>query len=71
MVLVGDVRGKTCILVDDMADTCGTLGLAAKTLMENGAVAVYAIVTHAGMCYLFLILLLNTPLTKFIPSPLR
>ncbi|KAJ1971527.1 ribose phosphate diphosphokinase subunit prs4 [Dimargaris verticillata] len=46
MVLVGDVKGKTAILVDDMADTCGTLGLAAKTLVDNGATAVYAIVTH-------------------------
>ncbi|KAI9227917.1 MAG: ribose-phosphate pyrophosphokinase 3 [Piptocephalis tieghemiana] len=46
MVLVGDVREKICILVDDMADTCGTLGLAAKTLTENGATGVYAIVTH-------------------------
>lgn len=46
MVLVGDVRGKIAILVDDMADTCGTLGLAAKTLLDNGAEKVYAIVAH-------------------------
>ncbi|ORY86854.1 ribose-phosphate pyrophosphokinase [Protomyces lactucae-debilis] len=46
MVLVGDVRGKVCVLVDDMADTCGTLCLAATTLLENGALQVYAIVTH-------------------------
>jgi ribose-phosphate pyrophosphokinase len=46
MVLVGDVRGKVCVLVDDMADTCGTLCLAATTLLENGATSVYAIVTH-------------------------
>ncbi|KAG5463532.1 MAG: ribose-phosphate pyrophosphokinase 1 [Olpidium bornovanus] len=46
MVLVGDVKGKSAILVDDMADTCGTLGLAAKTLRDNGAESVYAIVTH-------------------------
>lgn len=49
MVLVGEVAGKVCVLVDDMADTCGTLGLAAKVLTENGATKVYAIVTHAGM----------------------
>ena len=47
MVLVGNVEGKACVLVDDMADTCGTLGLAAKVLKENGASKVYAIVTHA------------------------
>ncbi|KAJ9061209.1 ribose phosphate diphosphokinase subunit prs4 [Entomophthora muscae] len=46
MVLVGDVSGKIAILVDDMADTCGTLGLAAQILMEKGAKSVYAIVTH-------------------------
>lgn len=46
MVLVGDVKGKVCVLVDDMADTCGTLVLAAKTLIDNGAISVYAIVTH-------------------------
>jgi len=46
MVLVGEVKGKVAILVDDMADTCGTLGLAASTLKKNGAVKVYAIVTH-------------------------
>lgn len=46
MVLVGHVRGKTAILVDDMADTCGTLVLAAKHLTEAGATRVLAIVTH-------------------------
>ena len=46
MILVGDVRDKIAILVDDMADTCGTLGLAAQTLRENGAIRVLAIVTH-------------------------
>lgn len=46
MVLVGDVTGKVCILVDDMADTCGTLAKAADTLLDNGADSVIAIVTH-------------------------
>ncbi|KAG7099205.1 hypothetical protein E1B28_001072 [Marasmius oreades] len=46
MVLVGHVKGKTAILVDDMADTCGTLCLAAKHLAEAGVAQVYAIVTH-------------------------
>jgi ribose-phosphate pyrophosphokinase len=53
MVLVGDVNDRVCILVDDMADTCGTLGLAAKVLMENGAKKVYAMVTHGGKNSLF------------------
>lgn len=45
MVLVGDVQGKVCVLVDDMADTSGTLVLAAKTLIDKGATSVYAIVS--------------------------
>ena len=46
MVLVGDVRDKVAILVDDMADTCGTLVKAAEAVMEHGAKEVVAIVTH-------------------------
>lgn len=46
MVLVGSVTGKIAILVDDMADTCGTLGLAARNLLEAGATKVYAFATH-------------------------
>ncbi|KAK9384080.1 phosphoribosyltransferase-like protein [Kockiozyma suomiensis] len=46
MVLVGDVSGKVALLVDDMADTCGTLVKAAETLTTHGAVGVVAIVTH-------------------------
>jgi len=46
MVLVGSVKDMTCILVDDMADTCGTLAKAASTLVSHGAKEVVAIVTH-------------------------
>ncbi|KAL8865427.1 MAG: hypothetical protein Q9174_006892 [Haloplaca sp. 1 TL-2023] len=46
MTLVGDVRSKIAILVDDMADTCGTLVKAADTVMAHGADEVVAIVTH-------------------------
>lgn len=46
MVLVGDVSDKICILVDDMADTCGTLAKAADTLLDHDAKSVIAIVTH-------------------------
>ncbi|MCJ1297434.1 hypothetical protein MMC08_000220 [Hypocenomyce scalaris] len=46
MVLVGDVQDKIAILVDDMADTCGTLVKAADTVMQHGAKEVVAIVTH-------------------------
>lgn len=46
MVLVGDAKGKVAILVDDMADTCGTIVQAAQKLVEDGAVKIYAILTH-------------------------
>lgn len=46
MVLVGNAKGKIAILVDDMADTCGTLDLASRQLKESGADRVLAIVTH-------------------------
>lgn len=46
MVLVGDVTDKICLIVDDMADTCGTLAKAAEILLENNAKSVVAIVTH-------------------------
>ncbi|KAF8211802.1 phosphoribosyltransferase-like protein [Mycena galopus ATCC 62051] len=46
MVLVGHCAGKTAILVDDMADTCGTLVLAASHLADAGASRICAIVTH-------------------------
>jgi len=45
-LLVGDVRGKVAILVDDMIDTGSTLLLAAKALKENGAKSIYALVSH-------------------------
>ncbi|KZW02205.1 phosphoribosyl pyrophosphokinase [Exidia glandulosa HHB12029] len=46
MVLVGSVKDKTAILVDDMADTCGTLVLASRHLADAGAERIFAIVTH-------------------------
>ncbi|HEY9664105.1 MAG TPA: ribose-phosphate diphosphokinase, partial [Allocoleopsis sp.] len=45
--IIGDVEGKTAILVDDMIDTAGTITEGAKLLRENGARQVYACATHA------------------------
>lgn len=47
MHIIGDVSGKTCIIVDDLVDTAGTLAQAAKALKAHGALAVHAYVTHA------------------------
>ncbi|XP_067947982.1 ribose-phosphate pyrophosphokinase 1-like [Watersipora subatra] len=46
MVLVGGVNDRVAILVDDMADTCGTICLACDKLIEAGATKVYAILSH-------------------------
>ncbi|NVN91155.1 MAG: ribose-phosphate pyrophosphokinase [Desulfuromonadales bacterium] len=46
MHLIGDVRDKVAILLDDMVDTAGTLTQAAKALKENGATAIFACATH-------------------------
>lgn len=46
MHLIGDVRDKIAIILDDMIDTAGTLTQAAKALKENGARAIYACATH-------------------------
>ena len=47
MELIGEVKGKNIILVDDMVDTAGTLSKAADLLIDRGAVSVRAICTHA------------------------
>lgn len=46
MNIIGNVAGKTCILVDDMCDTAGTLTIGAKALLDAGAKEVYAACTH-------------------------
>jgi ribose-phosphate pyrophosphokinase len=46
MNVIGDVSGKTCVLVDDIVDTAGTLCTAAEALKDEGALAVYAYITH-------------------------
>jgi len=52
---VGDIDGRTCIIVDDMIDTAGTVSEASKALKELGARDVYCCATHA---------LLSGPATK-------
>lgn len=46
MNVVGDVKGKDCIIIDDMIDTAGTLVQAAKALREKGANKIYTAATH-------------------------
>ncbi len=46
MHLIGDVKGKAAIILDDMIDTAGTLTQAARALKEHGAKSIYACATH-------------------------
>src|SRR5204862_7939708 len=45
--VIGDVDGRTALLVDDIIDTAGTLGAAAQAVRDAGATAIYAAATHA------------------------
>jgi len=46
MNIIGDVKGRSCVIVDDLVDTAGTLGQAAGALKDHGAVKVAAYCTH-------------------------
>ncbi len=63
MHIIGDVKDKTCVIIDDMIDTAGTLCTAASALMEQGAVDVYACATHG--------VLSGPALERISASPLR
>src|SRR3954453_2551995 len=72
--MVGDVRGRTALLIDDMIMTGGTLVAAAEMLLNRGASAVYACATHAAFAPGTQDLLEESPLTKVLISdtvPLR
>jgi ribose-phosphate pyrophosphokinase len=47
MNIIGDVKGRSCVLIDDMVDTAGTLCIAAQALKDEGAAKVVAYITHA------------------------
>ena len=49
MTVIGDVKDKNVILIDDMVDTAGTIAKAANLMMENGAKSVRALASHAIM----------------------
>jgi ribose-phosphate pyrophosphokinase len=66
MHLIGDVRDKDCILVDDICDTAGSLAKAASALMEQGARSVKAAVSHAVLSGPAIERITNSALTEFV-----
>jgi ribose-phosphate pyrophosphokinase len=66
MTLVGSIINKTAIIIDDIADTCGTLSLACEVLIQNGANKVYAIVTHGILSKNAVNIINNSRLEKLV-----
>ncbi len=64
--VVGDVSGRTCVLVDDMIDTAGTITKAADALFENGAADVIVAATHAVLSGPAVDRLKNSPISEVV-----
>jgi ribose-phosphate pyrophosphokinase len=74
MHVIGDVRGKTAILMDDMVDTAGTLCAGAQTLLDNGAKEVHACCSHPVLSGPAIERLMASPLKSLVVTnsiPLR
>lgn len=63
MHLIGDVDGKTAVIVDDMIDTAGTLTQAVDSLLKNGAKQVFAVATHP--------VLSGPAISRIVESPIK
>lgn len=68
MNVIGDVSGKTCVLIDDIADSAGTLCNAAVALMNEGATEVYAYVVHGVLSGKAVERVQNSPIKKLITT---
>ena len=66
MNIIGDVKGKTCIIVDDICDTAGTLTAAANALISYGAKEVYAACTHGLLSGPAIERIANSPIKEMI-----
>jgi ribose-phosphate pyrophosphokinase len=66
MNIIGDVDGRTCILIDDMIDTAGTMVAAAEQVKAAGAVRVLAAVTHGVLSDPAIDRLKNSPIEKLL-----
>ncbi|MBL4690786.1 MAG: ribose-phosphate diphosphokinase, partial [Rhodospirillales bacterium] len=66
MNIIGDVKDRRCVLVDDIVDSAGTLCNAAEALMEQGAKSVHAYVTHGVLSGGAVARVTSSPLEKLV-----
>jgi len=66
MHVIGDVNGRTCLVIDDLIDTAGTLVKTAGALLENGATAIYACASHPVLSDPGLENIANSQLTEVV-----
>ncbi|GEO67335.1 ribose-phosphate diphosphokinase [Levilactobacillus spicheri] len=66
MNIIGDIKGKRCIMIDDMIDTAGTITLGSQALMDAGAKEVYASCTHPVLSGPAIERIKNSPIKKLI-----
>ena len=64
--IIGDVKDKTCIVFDDIADTAGTLAVVSTKLKERGAKCIYAVCTHGILSRNGVDKINNSPIEKLI-----
>lgn len=66
MNIIGDIKGKRCIMIDDMIDTAGTITLGSQALMDAGAKEVYASCTHPVLSGPAIERIKNSPIKKLV-----
>src|SRR5881396_1834622 len=66
MNVIGDVKGRTCLVIDDLIDTAGTLVKTANALLESGAVGVYACASHPVLSDPAVNNLSNSPIAEVV-----
>jgi ribose-phosphate pyrophosphokinase len=66
MHVIGDVAGRTCVILDDIIDTAGTLVKTAQALKNNGAREVYACASHAVLSGKAIQRIAESPLTQVV-----
>jgi ribose-phosphate pyrophosphokinase len=66
MNVIGDVNGRTCLIIDDLIDTAGTLVKVAQALVQKGASTVYACCTHPVLSGAAVENLVNSPIAEVV-----